>query len=106
MQQPYPTALRVVDDTRLVIEWSDGRTTSYSLRHLRDRCPCATCREKHREPPPASLLPVLSPAETQPLRIVAMRPVGNYAYSIAWSDGHDTGIYSFERLRELDETNP
>jgi DUF971 family protein len=32
-----------------------------------------------------------------------MKPVGNYAYTIAFSDGHDTGIYSFDRLLELGE---
>jgi DUF971 family protein len=32
-----------------------------------------------------------------------MKPVGNYAYTIAFSDGHDTGIYTFELLRELGE---
>lgn len=38
---------------------------------------------------------------TEPLRIAAMKPVGNYAYSIDFSDGHDTGIYTLETLREL-----
>ena len=46
-------------------------------------------------------LPVLSMAEAQPLRIEGMRPVGNYAYNIAFSDGHDSGIFTFEYLREL-----
>ena len=44
---------------------------------------------------------MLSDAEAQPLRILGMQPVGNYAYSIDFSDGHDTGIYSFELLREV-----
>jgi DUF971 family protein len=47
------------------------------------------------------MLPVLSPAETQPLKLLDMSPVGNYAYSIKFSDGHDTGIYTFALLREL-----
>ena len=50
-------------------------------------------------PPP--LLPVLSPAETVPLAIAAMQPVGQYAYSIEFSDGHSSGIYTLEYLREL-----
>lgn len=41
---------------------------------------------------------VLSPAEAQPLRVASMKPVGNYAYSIAFSDGHDAGIYTFALL--------
>ena len=43
----------------------------------------------------------LGDAETRPLRIAAMKPVGNYAYSIEFSDGHDTGIYTLTTLREL-----
>jgi DUF971 family protein len=30
-----------------------------------------------------------------------MAPMGRYAYSIHFSDGHDTGIYTLELLREL-----
>jgi DUF971 family protein len=44
---------------------------------------------------------VLSPAETAPLAITAMRPVGQYAYAIGFSDGHASGIYTLEYLREL-----
>lgn len=100
---PYPTQLERLGNDRLQIAWSDGQTSEYTIRQLRDACPCATCREKSQSPAPAStnLLPVLSLAEAQPLAIVSMRPVGNYAYNIAFSDGHDTGIYSFERLRDI-----
>jgi len=99
----YPVQLRIVEPASLLIDWSDGRKQQYPLAELRDHCPCATCREKHKADAnkPAVLLPVLSPAEAQPLRLVSMKPVGNYAYSIAFSDGHDTGIYTFEQLREL-----
>jgi DUF971 family protein len=30
-----------------------------------------------------------------------MTPVGYYAYKITWNDGHDTGIYTLENLRQL-----
>jgi DUF971 family protein len=100
----YPTKLSIEPDDRLLIEWSDGRSLRYTFRKLREACPCATCREKRdAPPPPVNMLTVLSPAETQPLRVTGMRPVGNYAYAIAFSDGHDTGIYTFERLLELGE---
>ena len=76
----------------------------YTARQLRDECPCATCRELRSLPPkPAELLPVLSPAEARPLTLLSMKPVGHYAYSIGFSDGHDTGIYTFDLLRELGE---
>lgn len=101
----YPTELKRLPDERLLlIGWSDGQRRTYRYRELRDHCPCATCREKRRQldqAPAASLLPVLGPGEDQPLEIAGMKPVGNYAYSIAFSDGHDTGIFTFELLRDL-----
>jgi DUF971 family protein len=97
-----PTKLELRSGDRLAIEWSDGQTREITFAELRARCPCATCREKRSQPPPpASSLPVLSMAEARPLAVLGMRPVGNYAYSIAFSDGHDTGIYTLEFLREL-----
>ena len=97
-----PTKLDVRGPNRLAIEWSDGQIREYTFRELRERCPCATCREKRSKPPePAPLLQVLTPAETQPLKILAMQPVGNYAYSITFSDQHDTGIFTLDYLREL-----
>jgi DUF971 family protein len=97
-----PSGLELVAADRLRISWNDGQRRIYSVRELRDACPCATCREVRRaaEAGPA-LLPVLKPEELQPLRITGMKPVGNYAYSIAFSDGHDTGIYTLEELRAL-----
>jgi DUF971 family protein len=44
---------------------------------------------------------VLAAAEIAPLQIVGMQPVGQYAYSIDFSDGHSSGIYTLEYLHEL-----
>lgn len=97
----YPTGLEKSGDGELLIAWSDGEKRRYSYRELRDVCPCATCREKRNAPAEPNLLPVLSAAEMKPLEIEKMKPVGNYAYGIAFSDGHDTGIFTFELLRSL-----
>jgi DUF971 family protein len=103
----HPTALKLDDDGRLLITWSDGMVKSYRVRELRDACPCATCREKRNAPAADPLaLPLLSKVELEPLRIQGMKPVGNYAYSIAFSDGHDTGIFTFQLLRELGSEVP
>jgi DUF971 family protein len=97
-----PTQLKLQGDDRLLIEWSDGVRREITFSELRSRCPCATCREQRSAPPkPAGLLPVLSAEEARPLKVEGMRPVGNYAYAIAFSDGHDTGIFMLEFLREL-----
>jgi DUF971 family protein len=87
----------------LKIEWSDGVTTFATWRHLRKNCPCAGCVEERAKPPDP--FRVLTPQEAAagPPAPVAMKPVGHYAYQITWNDGHDTGIYPLERLRELGE---
>jgi DUF971 family protein len=97
----YPTKLELADGNRLLIDWSDGQRREYAIAALRDHCPCATCRERRATPAAKSLLPVLQLAEARPLTLAGMKPVGHYAYSIEFSDGHDTGIYTFELLREL-----
>ncbi len=98
-----PTKLALTAEGRLAVRWSDGEVRVYQPAELRKACPCATCREEKTNPPPTSptALPVLSPAEARPLQILGMKPVGNYAYTIQFSDGHDTGIYTFETLRKL-----
>jgi DUF971 family protein len=83
----------------------DGQRIRREFRKLREACPCATCREKRTsEQQSATLLPVLSAAEAEPRRIAGMKPVGSYAYTIAFSDGHDTGIFSFNLLLTLGES--
>ena len=100
----HPTELQIVEPDALLIKWSDATQRRYAFRELRDACPCATCREKRTsEQQSATLLPVLSAAEAEPLRIAGMKPVGSYAYTIAFSDGHDTGIFSFDLLLTLGE---
>lgn len=99
-----PTSLQLIDDQHLQIVWSDQVEHTYPLRTLRERCPCASCNEKRKSPPADPLqLTVLKPEETQPLRITKMEPMGRYAYSIHFSDGHDTGLFTLEFLRGLGE---
>jgi len=89
----------------LLIEWSDGQRRSYTYREIQDNCPCATCREKRTKPAVQNsglgLLPVIKAEEAQPLELVSMQPVGNYAYQIHFNHGCESGIYTFELLREL-----
>jgi DUF971 family protein len=97
-----PTSLRR-DGDRLVIEWSDGVKGVIPFGKLRDACPCASCIEKRSQPP--NPLQILSDAEVKagaPVP-VAMPARGAYAYQIVWNDGHDTGIYRLEILRQLCE---
>lgn len=101
-----PSELKLLAPNRLQITWSDGEVRHYAVRELRDNCPCATCSEKRSADEPAMLLPILRAEETQPLRIAKMEPLGHYAYSIEFSDGHDTGLFTLELLRKLGTTTP
>ncbi len=102
MKTPHPTQLDKQGDDRLRITWSDDTLREYTARELRDACPCATCREKQKAPPPPPTeLPILAPGTGGPIQIAAMRPVGSYAYGITFSDGHDTGLFTLELLHEL-----
>lgn len=98
----YPTDLKL-EDSSLVVTWSDEFVQDISIRDLRDQCPCATCGEKRSESEQekSNPLAVISTAEAAPTTITGMRPVGSYAYSIQFSDGHSTGIFTFDFLRSL-----
>jgi DUF971 family protein len=98
-EPPQPAALSRDGPDRLVIQWKDGHRSLYTWKHLRDNCPCAGCREERAKP--ADPFRILNPGELKPLAPVALAPIGYYAYKITWSDGHDTGIYTLEHLREL-----
>jgi DUF971 family protein len=95
-----PNSLRR-DGDGLLIEWSDGARTHVSWAELRKKCPCATCLERESKPPDP--LRILTPQEAtagapEPVQMI---PRGYYAYQIVWNDGHDTGIYSIDYLRQI-----
>ncbi len=105
-QPILPTGIQRSAAGQIVIQWSDDRQTAYTAGQLRKACPCASCREKRKakaedDAKPSGMLPVLSAAEAQPLEIAAMRPAGQYAYNIQFSDGHNSGLFTFDLLREL-----
>ncbi len=94
-----PVALQKEGDDKLIIAWSDGHRSEYHWTHLRKNCPCAGCKGEHEQPPDP--FRILKPTELAPLKPVSIAPVGHYAYRIAWSDGHDSGLFTLEHLREL-----
>ncbi|MBI4347507.1 MAG: DUF971 domain-containing protein [Elusimicrobia bacterium] len=81
-------------DGEFTIVWQDGHESAFSIRSLRQACPCAACRDEWTGKP------LLDP-ESVPADITAPKAelVGNYAVAFQFSDGHSTGIYSFEGLR-------
>ena len=81
------------------IDWKDGHRSDYTLEYLRQQCPCAGCRGHGNEKPPAPLEVFQMYKKT--LKMDGVEPVGRYALRFLWNDGHTTGIYSWEHLREI-----
>lgn len=83
-------------ETEFRIVWQDGHESAYPFRSLRQACPCAGCKDEFTG------RPLLDP-ESVPAGLTAPKAelVGNYAVAFQFSDGHSTGIYSFEALRGL-----
>lgn len=86
------------DGSSLTLAWDDGAKTSASAQRLRQQCPCAACVDEWTNQ--RTLDPNRVPAE---LRIQSMQPVGNYALTFNFSDGHSTGIYPWRTLRDITE---
>ncbi|MGI9626879.1 MAG: DUF971 domain-containing protein [Longimicrobiales bacterium] len=84
------------DGSALQIRWGDGETSIHIPRDLRLACPCAGCVDEMTGRPlldPAAIAPDIYPRE--------IRYVGRYALQFFWSDGHDTGFFTYRYLREL-----
>lgn len=93
-----PREIRQDGDAKVQIAWGDGRECAYSAPDLRRACPCAQCVNEWTGER------MLKPeAVSEELTIDDISIVGRYALNFRWSDGHETGIYSFRYLRELCE---
>jgi len=107
-KRPASVMVHVSTGRGVDIEWGDGHASHYDFVYLRDRCPCATCNEERtkKEEAPVAAGPAGLPGMGPSLPMFKPKPtarqakaVGQYAIQIDFSDGHATGIYSFEYLR-------
>jgi DUF971 family protein len=96
-----PEHIAISKSKGIKIDWKDGHTSDYGIVYLRDKCPCATCAGTHGTPPRApeadNPFQMFKPA----LKMLGVEAVGNYAIRIEWSDGHNSGIYSWEHFRRI-----
>lgn len=84
------------DDRSLRVVWTDSREDTFDVVELRRLCPCAKCVDE------ASGKRTLKPEQVaDTVRPVDIHSVGQYAMNIRFTDGHTTGIYSFQTLREI-----
>ncbi len=103
-----PKKVRVMktEGTGVAIEWKDGHQSEWNFAWLRNACPCATCHEEREqngrkpgEPKPKPSNPLVM--YEAPVRPAEVTPVGKYAMKFKWTDGHESGIYSWEYLRRV-----
>lgn len=89
-----PEAIDLNERGEFEIAWPGGRVAIVPGFTLRDLCPCAACIEE------GTGRKILDPS-TIPLDIRAekIESVGSYAIQVHWSDGHDTGLYTWDLLR-------
>jgi DUF971 family protein len=93
---PRPVRVSPFPNHELGVVWSDGHESYYPGFALRCACACAKCVD---EVTGRKLL--REERVPRDVRVVEVHFVGNYGVSFVWSDGHDTGIYEFQRLRSL-----
>jgi DUF971 family protein len=94
-----PADIQVIGD-ELAIRWEDNTESFVRLETLRRRCPCAGCQgerdvlgQLHKGPEKP-----YSPASFHLRQLVT---IGSYALQPTWGDGHNTGIYAFDYLRQI-----
>ncbi|WP_189567165.1 gamma-butyrobetaine hydroxylase-like domain-containing protein [Roseibacillus persicicus] len=84
---------------QLALAWSDGEENYYTFEALRRACPCANCQGE-----PDALGRVVRPNPTlgpKAFDLISWETVGGYALQFRWGDGHSTGLYSYQYLRNL-----
>ncbi|HEY9186823.1 MAG TPA: DUF971 domain-containing protein [Ignavibacteria bacterium] len=98
-----PIKIRKESENIILIIWDSGKETRFTLKQLRDECPCATCKGE------TILFKTYTPNKSDielpgKYELKSIVPIGNYAIQLIWGDGHDTGLYSWEYLLSLTET--
>jgi len=97
MSAPPPTSIRVLRDAGVVeVAWGDKPAARLPFHFVRCLCPCAGCIDEISGE--RTLNPADVPQDVTPVKLAFS---GNYALKIEWSDGHDTGLYTWDLLQDL-----
>jgi DUF971 family protein len=106
-RKPTSVKIHVSTGAGVDITWADGHASHFDFTYLRDRCPCATCNdERSKKEALAETSPAFAASHALPMfkpkpRAQSAQAVGQYAIQLFFSDGHSTGIYSYEQLRSI-----
>ncbi len=104
-KKPTSIKIHVSSGTGVDITWADGHASHYEFAYLREECPCATCNDEREKKqllgaaapafPSSPVLPMFKPKP----RARTATQVGSYAIQLSFTDGHSTGIYSYDYFR-------
>jgi DUF971 family protein len=84
----------------LAVKWENGEESFIPLETLRRACPCAGCRGEVDvmgnlyKGPPQSLTP-------RSFQLRQLTPVGGYALQPVWADGHSSGLFAYDYLKQV-----
>ena len=97
-----PKKIKIFEKNSLLIIWQDGSESKIGLEYLRKECPCASCKGE------TVLLKTYRPPKQlfnnpEMFKVKDISTVGGYAIQITWKDGHNTGIYTYNYLFQLDK---
>jgi DUF971 family protein len=106
-KKPASVQVHVSTGAGVDVTWSDGHASHYDFAYLREQCPCALCDDERKKKGvlggsggagiASTVLPMYKPKP----KARAATAVGNYAIQFEFTDGHSTGIYSFDYLRTI-----
>jgi DUF971 family protein len=106
-RKPASVKIHVSSGAGVDIGWADGHASHFDFVYLRDHCPCATCNdERVKKDSMAESLPGFASSTALPMfkpkpKAQSAQAVGQYAIQISFTDGHSTGIYSYDLLRSI-----
>ena len=106
-RKPASVKIHLSSGAGVDIAWADGHSSHFDFVYLRDHCPCATCNdERAKKESLADSAAAFRSSPALPLfkpkpRAQSAEAVGQYAIRISFSDGHSTGIYSYDLLRSI-----
>ena len=94
-----PIGVELDETARLMrIRWDDGHLGVWGWTELRRACPCALCAGEGNLPGVMTLDTLLTPDQVTMERV---KWIGRYALPPIWADGHDTGLFTYTKLRAI-----
>src|SRR5262245_21572647 len=91
-----PREIKKTGPTEITVAWDDGHISRFTAKHLRVECRCAGCVDE------ITGRRILDPESvSEAITVVSAEHVGRYGVKFVFSDGHDDGIFTWSRLREI-----